>query len=191
MPSTRPPQIGACHGFSLVETLVATTILVVALAGLAQLFSVAAHANAGSKKTTLAAVLAEQKMEQLRGLAWGFDALGRPLSDTSTDTTSPTEAPWGGTGLGPSPSDSLARNASGYCDFLDDKGRPLGGGSTPPASASFVRRWSIEPLPVDPGNAIVIQVRVLGLPPRSGADSRARGPGEARFLSVKTRRPWS
>ena len=32
-------------------------------------------------------MLAQQKMEQLRGLTWGFDTVGLPVSDYSTDTT--------------------------------------------------------------------------------------------------------
>ena len=74
-------------GFSLIEVLIAMTILSVGLASLAQLFAMSTRANAGSKNTTFASVLAQQKMEQLRALTWGFDTLGLPLSDTTTDLT--------------------------------------------------------------------------------------------------------
>jgi len=72
-------------GFSLLEVLVASTIMAVALTTLAQLFVMSTNANTSAKTTTYAAVLAQQKMEQLRGLAWGFDTLGLPVTDISTD----------------------------------------------------------------------------------------------------------
>src|SRR6478736_3180208 len=89
------------RGFSLLEVLVASTIMAVALTTLAQLFVVSTNANSGAKSTTYAAVLAQQKMEQLRGLAWGFDTLGLPVTDISTDISVVPEQAIGGTGLAP------------------------------------------------------------------------------------------
>ena len=120
---------------------------------------------------------------------WRFDALDQPISDTTSDTSADPERSTGGTGLSPSPADALARNTSGYCDFLDANGRSLGGGSTPVPRTAFVRRWSIEPLPKRP-NTLVIQVLVLPL--LRGLTERppgaARSPDEARILGLKTRR---
>ena len=116
-------------------------MLSVAVSGLAHLLTVAAYTNARARATTYAAVLAQQKMEQLRGLAWGFDALGLPLSDTTTDTTAVEELPSGGQGLTPSApagaTGPLAENTAGYCDFLDGFGNSLGGGTAaaPPSDA--------------------------------------------------------
>ena len=58
--------------------------------------------------------MAEQKMEQIRSLTWGFDTAGQglPVSDTTTNlavypfTSS-------GTGLNPSPANSLEENVTG------------------------------------------------------------------------------
>lgn len=94
-------------GFSLIEVLVATTILTVALSALAQLFAISTKTNVSAKSTTFTALLAQQKMEQLRGLTWGFDTLGLPLSDTTTNVTVVPETMTGGTGLSPSPANSL------------------------------------------------------------------------------------
>jgi len=178
------------RGFSLIEVMVATTVFVVGVVGLAPLFLLAARATSLARTTTYAAVLAQEKMEQLRSLSWGFDAFNQPISDTTTDVTSEPEALAGGTGLSPSPADALSRNTAGYCDFVDANGRSLGGGTTPPAGAAFVRRWSIEPLSANPDHTIVIQVLVMRL--RAGAIERrsgaARQPEEARIVSVKTRR---
>jgi hypothetical protein len=134
--------------------MVATTVFVVGVIGLAPLFILAARATSGARTTTYAAVLAQEKMEQ--------------LSDTS---------------LSPSPGDALVRNTSGYCDFLDATGRSLGGGTTPPTTTAFVRRWSVDPLPTGPDNAVVIQVLVFRL---RGSPAGLRG--DAHIVSVKTER---
>src|SRR5438093_7062770 len=94
-------------GFSLLEVLVATAILATALVSLAQLFALSTRSNIGSRNTTFAAVLAQQKLEELRSLAWGFDQIGLPISDISTNTTVTPEQPVGGTGLSPSPDTAL------------------------------------------------------------------------------------
>ena len=93
-------------------------------------------------------------------------------------------------GLAPSPGGALGSNTAGYCDFLDETGRSLGDGSTPPPGTDYIRRWSIEPLAADPANALVIQVRVLPLKGHRAADEigTRRLPDEARIVSLKTRK---
>jgi len=177
-------------GFSLLEVLIATTVLTVGLTALAQLFAISTRANFSAKSTTMASILAQQKMEQLRALTWGFDTLGLPISDVSSDTTVVPESPAGGRGLRPSPPDSLKTNQDGYCDFVDRYGYSLGGGATPPTGTLYIRRWSIEPMPSNPDNTLVLQVLVTPWPDR-GSDSTAstrRLPDEARIAGVKTRK---
>jgi type II secretory pathway pseudopilin PulG len=177
------------------ETLVATTILAVGLTALAQLFVLSVRANKGSRSTSYAAVLAQQKMEQLRGLSYGFDSIGLPLSDNTTDTRVVPEKATGGTGLAPSPANVLIANVGGYCDFLDKGGSPLAStdGITAPPSTAYTRRWAIQPMPTNPNNTIVIQVLVTSRANRGAADSDVnpagtRLPDEARMMSVKTRK---
>lgn len=74
------------RGFSLIEVLVATTIVVVALAGLAQLFGIAIAANQRAKSRTAATILAQEKIEELTAIdgdvlpgADFIDATGRLL----------------------------------------------------------------------------------------------------------------
>ena len=179
------------QGFSLVEVLLATTLLTVAIVSLAQLFAVSTRANTNAKLPTFTTVLAQQKMEQLRSLTWGFDSQGLPLTDTSTNITAAVEAPTGGKGLTPSPVGALGENTDGYCDFLDGNGQSLGGGTTPPANAIYVRRWTVEPLPTNPNNTLVLQVLVARNRSRNAADQAVgvnRLPDEARIISVKTRK---
>lgn len=179
-------------GFSLAETVVATGLLAGAVAFLGQMFGIAVSDNTAARTGTFVAVLAEQKMEQLRGLTWGFDNLGLPLSDMSTDLAQPVQAPTGGRGLQPSPPDSLRRNVAGYVDYLDEFGRILGGGSTPPDKTTFIRRWAIEPLPTNPNNTLILQVVVTKARDRGTADtdegSTRRLRDEARLMTVKTRK---
>jgi prepilin-type N-terminal cleavage/methylation domain-containing protein len=185
------------RGFSLVEVLVASTIMAVALTTLAQLFVMSTRTNIGAKSTTYAALLAEQKMEQLRGLAWGFDNLGLPMTDITTNITVVPEDGTG-TGLAPSPDGTLSNNVRGFCDFIDKSGQSLGTGTTPPGNTSYIRRWSIEPLPTNPNNTIVLQVLVTPWHDRGSADginadgsnkkTTKRLPDEARIVSVKTRK---
>ena len=180
------PRI-AESGFSLLEVLVATTVFAVAVAGLADLCAMAARANTTARATTVASMLAAEKMEQLRALTWGFDELGRPLSDTTTDTSVSADPPNAGAGLSPSPPDALTQNTAGYCDFLDPAGRSLGGGTVSPAGAVFSRRWSVDPLPSNPTDALVLQVIVT----RADRDAARRVlPDEVHLVSVKGRKAW-
>ena len=178
------------RGFSIIEVLMATALMVTAVASLAQLFALSTQRNRSSKNTTFASVLAQQKMEQLRSLTWGFDLLGLPTTDTSTDTTKFPETA-GGTGLSPSPVNTLQQNVVGYVDYLDARGQTLGGATAiTPAGAVYIRRWMVEPLPTNPNNTIVLQVLVTRHRDRGEADggSVLRLPDEARIISVKTRK---
>jgi hypothetical protein len=177
-------------GFSLVEAVIATGIMAVALAALGQMFAIAVANNTSARSGSYATVLAEQKMEQLRGLTWGFDTLGLPVADSTTDTAAAVEMPTGGTGLSPSPRGTLTSNTAGYVDYVDQFGNILGGGAVMPAGAVYVRRWSIEPLPTSL-NALVLHVLVTKRPNRGSADADGatrRLPDEARLVSVKTRK---
>ncbi len=176
-------------GFSLVEVLVATGILMVGVVALGQMFYMSTTANRVARVSTMATMLAEQKMEQLRSLTWGFDTLGLPLSDTSTDISkSPVTA--GGTGLSPSPPGTLTKNTTGYVDYCDQYGNWVGSGDTPTAGTVYIRRWSIEPLPTNPNNTLILQVLVTRRDDRTldTTTSTLRQPEEARLVSVKTRK---
>ena len=79
-------SFNSASGFSLVEVMIAAGLLATALITLAQMFGLSTRSNVSSRNTTYANVLAEQKMEELRGLTWGFDGAGLPLSDSATNT---------------------------------------------------------------------------------------------------------
>jgi type II secretory pathway pseudopilin PulG len=178
-------------GFSLAETVVATALLATAIVSTAQMFALATRSNLAAQRTSFTTTLAEEKMEQLRGLAWGFDEIGLPINDyTSNIAVDPAEAD-GGTGLSQSPDNALADNVDGYVDYLDRFGASLGGGPDVPGDAVYIRRWAIEPLPTNPNNTLILQVLVFN---RDDRDAGGSGPvlnrvrDEARLVSVKTRK---
>lgn len=178
-------------GFSLIETTIAMGLLAGALVTLAQLFALSTRSNVSAKTTTYATVLAEQKLEELRALTYGFDTEGLPVTDTTSNTAVSPETTLGGRGLDPSPISALQENTNGYVDYVDEFGNKVGtGGTTPPAAAAFTRRWSITPLPTNPNNTLIIQVLVTRNTARGDADKGAvaRLPDEARMVAVKTRK---
>src|SRR2546427_218392 len=76
---------GSARGFTLIEAIIATTLMAMALVLAGRLLTMSKRANQSATAIGIAAVLAEQKMEQLRGLTWGLDAGGLPLTDTTSD----------------------------------------------------------------------------------------------------------
>ena len=178
-------------GFTLVEVVIGMMLLTMVALGVAQLFGIAIQRNIAARYQTSTTVLAQQKLEQLRALTLGFDdATGLPLTDTTTDLT--TEPPTtGGTGLNPSPANSLSSNTPGYVDYLDSRGNWLGTGGAPPPTALYVRRWNVSPLPTNPNNTLILQVLVttVNRDREIGVQStRGRAADEALVATLKTRK---
>ena len=144
----------------------ATAVVTVGVASLAQLFVVSARANRIATTTSMTLLLAVQRMEEL---------LGEP-----TSTPSPPGA------LSPStPGDPGDPGDLRYVDYLDPSGVSLGVTSvtlpagTPPPGTAYICRWSIAPLPDSPVTAVVVQVLVTPWPYMAG---------QTRLVSVKTRK---
>jgi hypothetical protein len=135
-------------------------------------------------------ILAEQKIEQLRGLQYTFDRVGLPVQDTETDLAVYPPLATGGKGLSPHTDNTLQVNTDGYVDYLDHYGRTLGGGTVIPGNTAFIRRWSVEPLPTNPNNVVILQVLVTRQRDRGvgNAGSVSRGPNEARLMTIKSRK---
>jgi Tfp pilus assembly protein PilV len=184
-------------GFSLIEAVVATTVLSVAVVSLAELLSTATRLDAASRQATRAVILAEQKLEQLQALASYVDDGGVVVSDVSSNLAAFAATPacaaatsGAAVGLTTSPAGTLTTNMDGYVDYVDVHGCGLGGGVVPPAGSAFIRRWSIRPSAGGPGT-LVFEVLVTERELRttgyaSGSGGRRRD--EARLVGVKTRR---
>ena len=170
--------------------MVATSLLASALVALAQLFAIATATNQAARNSTLTMVLAEQKIEQLRALQYTFDTVGLPIQDTEPDLAVYPPAATGGKGLSPHTDNTLQANTDGYVDYLDHWGRTLGGGTVIPENTAFIRRWSVEPLPTNPNNVVILQVLVTRVRDRGTGDtgSVSRGAQEARLMTIKSRK---
>jgi Tfp pilus assembly protein PilV len=131
------------RGTTLIETVIATGMLLVVMAGLLGMASLATqytenHGHLEARTTEYA----QDKMEQLLALAYG-DSIRNTVNFPATDD---------GTGLGPS---TLAVNATAgtvdlsatpvnlYVDWLAANGNLLGGGTTAPAGWFYKRVWQI------------------------------------------------
>jgi type II secretory pathway pseudopilin PulG len=161
-------------GFTLLEVLIALAMLIVGVGALAQLSIVAIRAADDARRASVASVAADQKLETLAALSWGYDDAGATVQDRAFDA---------------SPADSLTRNTDGYFEYLDAAGRVVDEDDEDGTDGrAFVRRWSIQPLPEHPLTTIVIEVLVVAS--LAGADpppSQALRLG-ARRLTIRTRR---
>lgn len=123
------------RGTSLIETAIATGILLVVMAGLLSMAALATtytenHGHLEARTTEYA----QDKMEQLLSLAYG-DAVSNTVVFPAT--------PSGGTGLAVGGGVVTATPVNGYVDWLAQNGDPLGGGVTPPATWFYERVWQI------------------------------------------------
>ena len=161
-------------GSTLVEALVATLVLTTGLLAMAELVRLAMSSTVRARTSSLATILAAQKLEQLRSLTWEFDVNGVAVSDMGLQAS-----PW-----------SLQRNTPGFVDHVDAGGFVVGQSAQAPASAVYTRRWSVEPLPGSPEHSVLIQVLVTGTQSRGNADrgSVSRLPGDARLTTIKSRK---
>lgn len=160
-PSRTPRWIS---GFTLVETLIATAVLVTAIAGLAQLFALSLRFTRDSAQSGAALVAAQDKLESLRALRFGYDENGAALTDPR---------------LQPSPPTSLSESVAAYADWLDDAGTVV-----EETGASYARRWRITEVAVDPA-AIAIDVCVFRMP----AINREPIHADACLVTARVRQP--
>ncbi|HZM61829.1 MAG TPA: hypothetical protein VFB85_18600 [Vicinamibacterales bacterium] len=123
------------RGASLIEAMLAAVILSVAVVAIAQLFSIGASTNVEAKSRTVAAILASQKIEQLRALG------------AHSDLNS------GG---------SLTEDSAGFVDYLDANSAVIDDGSPQRSGVVYTRRWSIVPAPESLESLRIVQVRVVG-----------------------------
>ena len=125
------------RGVSMIETVMALGVLLVASVGTATIATVAISATENQgHEAARAAEYAQDKMEQLMSLAFG---------DPSTDTTQFPAVSTGGTGLtvggGTDPNNPVAS----YVDYLDANGNPLTiTGGAAPNNWFYIRVWQVQ-----------------------------------------------
>ena len=174
-------------GQALVETLVASAVIVTLAAGAAQVAAMTAASIRTGGAQGMALFLAAQKMEQLASLAWTYDTLLQRVSDATTSLAVDPPAP-GGPGL--LASGPIAGAGTGHTDYVDRDGAWIGSGSSPPAGTAFVRRWSITPIAWAPNDTLLLEVAVAatgGGQVTFGANPRPGDPGVVWLATVRFR----
>ena len=155
-------RVAAARGFSLVEALVASLLVVVAVSVLAHLLAAGARRTFDDRRTAAAATLAHARLEELRSAPWRFAADGSRISDAS---------------LALAPPETLTTDRPGYFDALDRDGSPVTGDETP----HFVRRWSIGLVDAVDPDTLLLKVCVF-----PGREARL---ADACVWGIRTRKP--
>ena len=127
------PKTNAQAGISLIETLIALGILLIAAAGIMALATVAmSTTETQGHLASRTAEYGQDKMEQLLALLYG---------DTNTDTTVFPAVVNPGVGTGLKVGGGLNPNAPvvGYSDYVDAAGNPVAAA----ANWSYIRVWQI------------------------------------------------
>jgi type II secretory pathway pseudopilin PulG len=146
-------QISNQDGFSLLEALIAASLIASVVVGLAHVITIASGQSVRARRAVVALTMAQSKLEYLRSLPWDSDASGLSISSPE---------------LAPSPPDALVQDSPPYVEQ--------------PAGSGFITRWAIAPAAFDP-DTLIMRVCVLSAasPPTSLPDAcvwttRARRP---------------
>jgi hypothetical protein len=152
-------------GFSLLEAIIAASLLAAALAHLAQLLATSSSSAVRRRDTLIAGVLAQAKLEELRAATWRFAPDGARISDEA---------------LGLAPAEALSENVAGWVEEVDRFGAP----ADEQRPVAYRRRWAVallDPLDVD---TIVLQTCVF----RATRERTEQLPA-ACLETVRTRQP--
>lgn len=154
------------RGFTLVEVVVAVTLLTIVGVSVSTALVVSRSMAVHEREQVIGRIAAQARLATLTSLA--FDTIGDAggaavaVTDTTSDVTlDPPGA--GGTGLRPSPPDALWRDCPGYVDYLDAIGQSLGARVGGDSRATYVRRWAIGRSGAGPGEVVLIAVLVAPL----------------------------
>ena len=129
----RCPRLRSQSGVTLIETAVATAVLLIGIVGVMGMFAVAAAHNANEGEVSTRCVeYAQDKMEQLLAL---------DFSNTTANTTQYPTAFSGGVGLSTGGGVTIGSPVTNYTDYFDASGAPLGATST---GAFYTRQWQIS-----------------------------------------------
>jgi Tfp pilus assembly protein PilV len=156
-------------GFTLLEVLIACTLILTAVAGFAHLAAAGvARANA-TRGAAAALALAQGRLEQLRSAIFSYDSAGMAVSDPV---------------LVESPPDALAVDRAGWFDATDRFGQPVADGDV--RRAVYRRRWSIARFDAARDDTLVLSVCVRSVVSASAAGS---GRPDACASTMLTRKP--
>lgn len=154
------------RGTTLVEALVAASLLITLVSGVAYLIIQAHRFSVRAERMTVAVVAASSRLERLRAVPWEYDLAGTER-----------EAP----AFEMSPPDALARDVAGFHQTLDASGEAVT--DVPAGTPAYVQRWAIVPARGGGERARAIEICVFEWPAPSSA------PPLYCLGSVRTRQP--
>ena len=126
------------EGTTLIETAIASGILLVMMTGLMSMGAVATiHTENEGHLAARTTEYAQDKMEQLLALAY---------TDAGSNTVLFPAATNGGTGLAIGGNSNPSTPVNGYVDWLGPDGGLLGGGTAPPNGWFYERAWAVSTL---------------------------------------------
>jgi Tfp pilus assembly protein PilV len=133
MLSQRHLKLRRQSGVTIIETAIATAVLLIGIVGVMGMFAVAAAHNANQGEVATRCVeYAQDKMEQLLAL---------DFTNTTANTTTYPTAFSGGVGLSTGGGVTIGSAVTNYVDYFDASGTPLGATST---NSFYTRQWQIS-----------------------------------------------
>ena len=166
----RWPSLRRSPGFTLIETLIATCILVTVFTGIAGLLVSSMRFARESGRHGSAMLVAQAKLEWLRAKEYAYG----PEGDRVTDVA-----------LSPSPPGALGHDTSGYQDALDADGSVVDAADGPNAGPAWVRRWAVTSMDAGVPDAVAIEVCVYHWP----AHDVSPGAADACLSTIRVRQP--
>src|SRR5262249_10240229 len=140
------------NGVSILETLIAVSVLLVVSVGILAMGMVALTTTENQgHRAARTAEYAQDKAEQLLSLAYG---------DSTSDTTVFPTANGGGSGLLVGGSSDPNAPTAQYVDYLDANGNLLASGGGAPAGWFYERAWQIS---TPPGTTHLKQITVTAM----------------------------
>ena len=162
----RMSSLASPRGFTLLETLIATGILVTALAGIAELFVLGHHLTHRANTSGAALAAAQDKLESLASLPFSYDAAAAPVTDAAMSI---------------SPVSSLDQDTPPFVDWVTASGEA----SAANDGAVFVRRWRITSIAADAPDQVAVEVCVFRAPAKDLLVAAA----DVCLSTIRTRQP--
>ncbi len=154
------------RGATLVEALIAASLLITLVSGVAYLMVQAHRFAVRAEQMTVAVIAASSRLERLRAVPWEVDLAG-------IDRDAPA--------LEMSPPEALDRNVDGFHEALDVSGGAVA--DVAAAAPAYVRRWAIVAADGGGASARSIEVCVFEWP------AAASAPPLTCLAAVRTRQP--
>ena len=140
------------RGITLIETLVAASLLFTLVGGVAYLFLLSHRFAISAEQSTAAVAAAAGRLEALGAVPWAYDLAGGEPEVAA---------------LALSPAGTLDLDTTGFHDRLDSSGAVVEGVDV--GQPAFVRRWALLPLNGDATSSRGIEVCVFAWPAAVGA----------------------